>query len=118
VNINRFCSLKALTLATLLEVACLAPAISAAGETKSALTYNNGAFEPATLTVAANEPVKLTVTNTSDAAIEFESFELNRERVVLPGKTIVVLLPKLEPGEYHFFDDFHRDRSQGTITVR
>ena len=114
-NITRF---SALALAMAAAFAFSAPTFAAAGETKSDLTYRNGAFEPASLTVAAGEPVRLTVTNTSDTAIEFESFELNRERVVLPGKAIVVLLPKLEPGEYHFFDDFHRDRGQGTITAR
>jgi plastocyanin len=75
-------------------------------------------FEPASLEVAAGTPIKLKVMNQGKTAIEFESFELNRERVVQPGQTITVQLPKLEPGQYHFFDDFHHEVPQGTISAR
>jgi plastocyanin len=95
------------------------PAILHAAEAASDLTYRNGHFEPAALSVPAGVRVKLKVTNASDSAIEFESFELNRERVVPPGGTITVYLPSLGPGAYHFFDDFHREAGgQGTITAR
>lgn len=50
------------------------------------LLFNGTAVQPATLTVPANTPIKLLVTNTSAAAIEFESFELHRERVVQPDR--------------------------------
>ncbi len=82
------------------------------------LRFENGRFEPATLDVSAGAPVRLTVVNSGSSAIEFESFELNRERVVPPGRSITVFLPRLDPGQYHFFDDFHHDAGQGTITAR
>jgi plastocyanin len=82
------------------------------------LKFADGHFEPASLNIAAGTPTKLTVTNQSKSAIEFESFELNRERVVQPGQTITVKLPKLNPGQYHFFDDFHHEVAQGTITAQ
>jgi plastocyanin len=92
--------------------------VARADEAQTQLTFTKGHFEPATLDVAAGTPMKLTVVNQGDSAIEFESFELNRERVVQPGQTITVKLPKLDPGQYHFFDDFHHEVAQGTITVR
>jgi plastocyanin len=82
------------------------------------LKFAHGHFEPASFNVAAGTPIKLTVMNQGDSAIEFESFELNRERVVQPGETITVNLPKLDRGQYHFFDDFHHEVAQGTITAR
>jgi plastocyanin len=88
-----------------------------ADEAQTKLKFTQGHFEPATLKVPAGTPTKLTVINEGDSAIEFESFELNRERVVQPGQTITVKLPKLEPGQYHFFDDFHHEVAQGTITA-
>lgn len=91
---------------------------SKADQTPPELRFANGRFEPAALTIQAGEPIKLTVTNQGDSAIEFESFELNRERVVQPGQTITVKLPKLDPGQYHFFDDLHHEVAQGTITAR
>ena len=80
--------------------------------------FTDGHFEPASFDVTAGKPIKLTVLNEGKSAIEFESFELNRERVVQPGQTITVQLPKLDPGQYHFFDDFHHDVAQGTITAK
>lgn len=79
------------------------------------LRFQHGNFSPATLTVAANKPFKVQVTNASDAAIEFESFELHRERVVPPGETITVHMPSLAPGNYQFFDDFHHEVPKGLI---
>ena len=89
-----------------------------ADDAQPQLKYSNGHFEPASFNVAAGTPIKLTVMNQGDAPIEFESFELNRERVVQPGHSITVQLPKLDPGQYHFFDDFHHEVAQGTITAQ
>jgi Cupredoxin-like domain len=77
--------------------------------------FQHGSFEPAQVTVPANTPFKVKVTNGSDAAIEFESFELHRERVVPPGETITVHMPSLAPGNYQFFDDFHHQVPKGVI---
>jgi hypothetical protein len=79
------------------------------------LRFQHGNFAPATLNVPANKPFKVKVTNESDGAIEFESFELHRERVVPPGETITVHMPSLAPGNYQFFDDFHHEVPKGLI---
>jgi hypothetical protein len=89
-----------------------------ADDAQPQLKFANGHFEPAQFSVPAGKPTKLVVSNQGNAAIEFESFELNRERVVQPGQSITVNLPKLDPGQYHFFDDFHHDVAQGTITAK
>src|SRR5579872_180513 len=82
------------------------------------IKWVDGHFEPTAFNVPAGKAFKITVTNQGGSAIEFESFELNRERVVQPGETITVNLPKLDPGQYHFFDDFHHEVAQGTITAQ
>ncbi len=83
-----------------------------------ALSFRDGHFEPASLTVPANAPLALRVTNLSGEAIEFESFRLNRERVVSPGGTITVQLPALAPGTYDFYDDFHQNVPEGSIVAK
>jgi heme/copper-type cytochrome/quinol oxidase subunit 2 len=95
-----------------------APSISFATEEPSHLSFHNGQVEPVSLALPANTPVKLQVTNSSDAVIEFESFELNRERVVQPGQTITVNLPPLSPGNYAFVDDFSNGAVKGQIVSR
>jgi uncharacterized protein (DUF58 family) len=78
----------------------------------------NGRFEPAELVVPANTPFKLRVSNADQAAIEFESFELHRERVLQPGETITVNITALVPGSYKFFDDFHPHTPEGAIVAK
>ena len=77
-----------------------------------------GRFQPAQLQVTANHPFKVQVTSAEQTPIEFESFELRRERVIGPGETITVNMPALSPGTYKFFDDFHRDTPEGAIVAR
>ena len=91
---------------------------SARAADNSQLRFHAGAVEPASLTLPANTPVKLQVTNDGDAAVEFESFELHRERVVQPGQTITVYIPALAPGSYSFVDDFSHGAVKGEIVSR
>jgi hypothetical protein len=82
------------------------------------IRFEEGRFDPGDLVVKAQTPFRLRVRNTTKEVVEFESFELNRERVVQPGQEIVVYLPALDPGTYPYFDDFHHAMGQGTITAR
>jgi len=82
------------------------------------LRFENHRFIPQTITVPANQPLKIKITNASKKAIEFESFKLNREKVVGPGESVIVVLPALRPGSYDFYDDFHQDVPEGTITAK
>ena len=110
----------ALALLVAAAIVDIAPRAVAAGgddlvfETRA----QDGHFEPSELVVPANKSFAIRVTSAEKTAIEFESFELHRERVVLPGETITVLIPALAPGSYTFFDDFHRDTPEGAIVVK
>jgi heme/copper-type cytochrome/quinol oxidase subunit 2 len=106
-----------ITVASLAMLAIFA-APSRAADDSSELRFSHGTVEPVRLTIPANHPVKLQVTNAGDAAVEFESFELHRERVVQPGQTITVHIPALAPGIYQFFDDFSHGATTGEIVSR
>lgn len=82
------------------------------------LRYANHRFMPASVKVPAGQALTLKVVNASKQTIEFESFKLNREKVVTPGEAVTVRLPALSPGSYDFYDDFHQDVPQGSIVVR
>jgi len=83
-----------------------------------AIKAEGGRFQPSQLEVGANQRFKVQVTSAEKTPIEFESFELRRERVVKPGETITVNMPALSPGTYKFFDDFHSDTAQGAIVAK
>jgi hypothetical protein len=114
------CWKKAVSTAAALSifVSLALTATSYGGDDSSELRFSDGRFEPAMLTLPANHPVKLQVTNAGNAAFEFESFELHRERVVQPGQTVTVYIPALKPGTYQFFDDFNRAAASGRIVAR
>jgi cupredoxin-like protein len=103
-------------LATVLLVACLGMA-RAADEVTVPLAVQDGGFEPVEVTTPSGAKVRIEVTNQTAVAIEFESFELNRERVVQPGQKVAVYLSGLGPGRYEFFDDFHPER-KGVLVVQ
>ena len=83
-----------------------------------ALEFTKHRFVPDHLTVPANVKFKVMVKNNDDTADEFESTDLNREKLVAPGQTITVFLGPLTPGDYKFFGDFHQDTAQGVITAK
>ena len=77
-----------------------------AQETTYSLTVRNGKFEPSTLAVKAGVKFKLVVSNKGTTPAEFESSELNREKVVPAGASMPLYIGPLAPGAYPFFDDF------------
>ncbi|HET6238198.1 MAG TPA: cupredoxin domain-containing protein [Acetobacteraceae bacterium] len=98
--------------------ALLAGGASARADELPTLVFHNHRFEPARIEVPAHVKFQLKVKNTDDTADEFESTELNREKLVAPGQTITVFLGPLDPGEYKFFGDFHQDTAQGVLVAK
>lgn len=68
---------------------------------------SDGAITPRSIEVPANASFKLELRNTGSSPVEFESVELRKEKVLGPGVTSFVVIRRLNPGEYRFFDDFH-----------
>ena len=101
-----------------LMLGCLSAAASAAEPPEILLTIRNHTFVPAELAVPANTKVKLKVVNEDATPEEFESYELNREKVVTGNSSVQVFIGPLKPGRYPFFGDFHQDSAQGVITAR
>jgi hypothetical protein len=105
-------------LTALLAVGLSCGRSDATADDSFAVRAASGRFEPVELVVPAGAAFKVIVTNAEETPIEFESFELHRERVVQPGDTITVYIPALTPGTYKFFDDFHPDTPEGKIVVK
>lgn len=82
------------------------------------LTIRDHKFEPAELTIPADQKVKLNVVNADATPEEFESHELNREKVVAGNSSIKVFVGPLSPGVYPFFGDFNQATAQGKLVVK
>ena len=104
-----------------LVAATLALTVSAtvarAQEATYALTIHDDRFEPSTITVPAGAKIQLRITNATKGSAEFESAELNREKVVPAGQTTTVFVGPLSPGSYPFFNDF-KQTTRGRLIAK
>lgn len=82
------------------------------------LTLENHVFTPSELIIPKNKKVKLIVENKDPIAEEFDSFDLNREKVIFPHQKAVIFVGPLEPGEYEYFGEFHPNSARGKIIVK
>ncbi len=82
------------------------------------LICKDGIFTPAELEAPANTKFKLLIKNEGSTAEEFESQELNREKIVAPGQSITIFLGPLPAGTYGFFGEFHPKTAQGKLILK
>lgn len=91
----------------------IAGAAEAAPEFK--IEIKNHLFFPPVLKVPAHTKVKLRIFNQDSTNEEFESYELNREKIILGNSQAVIFIGPLEPGEYPYFGEFNPKTAQGKI---
>jgi len=98
-------------------VAALLTSASLAATPEFEIEIQNHLFQPETITIPANTKVKLLIYNRDPTPEEFESYELNREKVILGGRKAIVFIGPLSSGEYSFFGEFNPQTALGTILV-
>tara|TARA_R110002110_G_scaffold318658_1_gene531489 strand:- start:32358 stop:32690 length:333 start_codon:yes stop_codon:yes gene_type:complete len=107
-SLGRLCLLLALVLA----------AMSAMAKTPEVvLEIRDHLFHPEEVRIPANTKVKLVVYNRDPTPEEFESYELNREKVIMGGRKANIFIGPLAPGVYPFFGEFNPRTAQGRVVV-
>ena len=109
---------SALSLCLLLLAAPTVGAARAEDAAKFRIEFNDGAFEPRRLEVPANKKLQLELVNKGQSPAEFESKQLGKEKVIVPGGSTTIAIRALEPGDYDFFDDFHPDAPPAVLVAR
>ena len=74
-------------------------------------------FRPSELIIPAGKKIKLMIDNRDTTAEEFESHDLNREKVIASKSTAIIFVGPLTPGQYKFFGEFNEKTAQGVIVV-
>lgn len=82
------------------------------------IEFNDGKVTPQRLEVPANTRFKLELHNIGKTPAEFESRELRKEKVLGPGASSFIVIRRLDPGEYDFFDDFHLDAPPAVLIAK
>jgi hypothetical protein len=75
-------------------------------------------FYPSEIIIPAETKVKLLVINDDETAEEFESYELNREKIIMGGSKAVIFIGPLKPGSYPFFGEFYPKTAQGVVIAQ
>lgn len=81
------------------------------------LVLKNHLFYPAQIIIPANKKVKLVIDNQDNSVEEFDSFDLNREKVIFPKHKSIIFIGPLPVGEYSFFGEYHPDSARGKVIV-
>jgi len=82
------------------------------------IRIKNHLFFPSKLDIQRNQKVKLVIINEDATSAEFESYELNREKIIMGNNKGVIFIGPLNQGVYPFYDEFNPLTAQGTITVK
>jgi hypothetical protein len=82
------------------------------------IVAKDGRLAPSQLEVPAGQRIKLVVKNEGRTPIEFENAAMRIEKVLAPGASSFVILPKLKPGSYVFVDEFHEDTAKMTVIAK
>ncbi|MBL4900093.1 MAG: cupredoxin domain-containing protein [Colwellia sp.] len=81
------------------------------------LEIKNHLFYPAKIIIPANKKIKLVIHNRDNSVEEFDSFDLNREKVIFSKQTSTIFIGPLPVGEYHFFGEYHPNSARGKVVV-
>lgn len=81
------------------------------------IIIENHLFYPANITIPVNSKVKLVIFNRDQTVEEFDSFSLNREKVIFANQKGVIFIGPLPEGEYSFFGEYHPHSARGKVIV-
>jgi plastocyanin len=82
------------------------------------LTIKDHRFEPTELQVPAGKAFTLNVTNSDATPEEFESDDLDIEKVIAGGQSAVVKIEPLDAGRYEFYGEYHEATAKGAIVAK
>ena len=75
-------------------------------------------FYPSEIEIPVDTKVKLVIINHDSVAEEFESYELNREKVIPGGSKGIIFIAPLPAGEFPFFGELVPKTAQGKVIVK
>ncbi len=106
-----------------LAVAALAPAAATAadgdlGPNDYKLVIENHRWQPEKIVIPADTKVRFLIENRDDTPEEFDSHDLNREKVLMGKSKGQVYIGPLKRGTYKFQGEYHAATAQGVVIVK
>ena len=82
------------------------------------LTIKDHQFQPSELTIPAGTKIKLRIENQDATPEEFDSYALDREKVITGHSSATIFIGPLDAGRYPFIGEFHSATAQGVIIAQ
>ena len=82
------------------------------------LTIKDHQFQPSELTIPAGTKSKLRIENQDATPEEFDSYALDREKVITGHSSATIFIGPLDAGRYPFIGEFHSATAQGVIIAQ
>ena len=92
--------------------------VALAADPEITITLHEHKFSPSEVNVPAGTRVKLIIDNQDATPEEFDSFALNREKIIFPNSKGFVFLGPLKPGRYEFIGEFNAKTANGAVVVQ
>ncbi len=90
-----------------------------AGAQEITITSKDNAFDPASYTVEAGKPIRLTVVNAGQNVHEVEVKDLMPETKLAPGQSKTVDLPAQQAGTHRIYCEIHEDeKMEGEFIIK
>ncbi len=100
----------------LLLMALLLPLSAVAEDYK--LVIKDHRFQPAEFTIPAGQKIKLLVENQDSTPEEFDSHDLNREKMIAGNSAAIIFIGPLTAGGYTFIGEYHATTALGHIIAQ
>jgi len=100
-------------------IALIFKSFSASAEkSEFVLEIKDHLFYPTEVIIPVNKKVKLIIYNRDNTPEEFDSFDLNREKVIFPNKKTTIFIGPLPKGRYEFFGEYNPNSARGAVIVK
>ena len=109
---------RKLSISVLGALAIFGASATWAAEGEYTLVIQDHRFQPTELVVPAGKKIKLRVENRDASAEEFESHDLNREKVISRKSSATIFIGPLAAGRYRFVGEFNEATAQGVIIAQ
>ncbi len=96
----------------------LLPFAAFAADADYTLVIKDHRFQPAELNIPSGKKIKLLIENQDATPEEFDSHDLNREKVITGHGSATLYIGPLDSGRYQFMGEFNAATAQGVVIAQ
>jgi len=102
----------------ILFISLLIPVAGHAEADVYSLIIKEHRFQPSEIKVPSGQKVKLLIENQDATPEEFDSYSLNREKLIAGKSQTTIYIGPLAPGSYSFQGEFNAKTAQGVLIAQ